>query len=255
VGLTALVGGCRDDGVTIAFRPVTGARYDYRTHVASVAVTTLPGERPVTRTDETNLAAAQEVLDADDQGVQVEVVLSRPGIGSRTFTVRFDRAAQLTRVEQVEGIPAEALGDLGLSEIFPAAAGAPPDSELSPGDRWTVDDEVQLDGQSDPVRLAGEGRLVSVGVEGGDEVATVRTTTALPVRTTTRTSAGTQELDGSQTTTSTVVYDLADGSVRRATAVTTATFRLVLSPPAGTPGTPVRGTLELSIRSEVVRQA
>jgi hypothetical protein len=36
--------------------------------------------------------------------------------------MRFDRAAQLTAVESVEGIPAEALGSLGLSEIFPAAA-------------------------------------------------------------------------------------------------------------------------------------
>jgi hypothetical protein len=194
------------------------------------------------------------VLDVGDDGVRVEVALTRAGIGTRTFVVRFDRAAQLTTVEQVEGIPAAALGELGLSEIFPAAAGAPPDRPLAPGERWVVDDEVLLDaGDGVPTRLSGDGRLVELGVEDGDETATVTTRTRLPVETTTASTTGTRTLVGTQISEVTATFDLADGGLRRAEAVTVGQFRLRLGPPEGGAGDPYEGTLSVEVRSTVTR--
>jgi hypothetical protein len=113
--------GCTaDDGrVTLAFEPEEGAEEAYETVIESTTFTDLPGTPAVTETDQTGLRTTQRVLDVSDGGVRVEVALNRPGIGTRTFVVRLDRAAQLTTVEEVEGVPAAALGDLGLSEIFP----------------------------------------------------------------------------------------------------------------------------------------
>ena len=192
--------GCGDgDGrVTIAFRPPVGyrARLRHRGRIHDDAPT-CPARRRRPAVDRTRLDATQLVLEPDGPGVRVEVALSRTGIGTRTFVMRFDRAAQLTAVEEVEGIPAEALGDLGLSEIFPAAAGAPPEEPLAPGDRWTIDDEVLL-GDGAPTRLEGEGRLVELGVDDGHDTATVQSTTALGVSTRTEATTGTRALDGEQ---------------------------------------------------------
>src|SRR5205085_12067235 len=168
-----------------------------------------------------DFTASHRVLDAHNGTTRVEVRLERQGGGERTFIMRFDRAAQLTAVESVEGIPAEVLGSLGLSEIFPAAAGAPPARPLRPGDHWVIDDQVQLAGMDAPTRLAGAGHLVQLGVVDGHKTATVSSTTTLPLTSTSATSDGVQTLTGTQITTITVVYDLADGSVRHSTAATT----------------------------------
>jgi hypothetical protein len=251
-----LLGACDDDGaVELAFRPAEGAELRYRTAVESVTVTDVPCEPPSTRTDRTTLETTQRVLEVGDDGVRVEVSLSRAGIGTRTFVVRFDRAAQLTEVEEVEGIPAAALGELGLSEVFPAAAGAPPDRPLAPGDRWTIDDEVQLDAGGQPTRLRGQGRLVELGVEDGRDTATVETTATLPVVTSTTSSSGTRDLVGEQTTEVVATYDLADGALLRASSVTVGSFDVVLGPPPGGAGDPCSGSLGVEVRSAVTRTA
>lgn len=256
VAVVLLAAGCEDDGtVELTFRPATGDQLAYETEVESTTATDVPCQPPSRRTDRATLATTQEVLDVGDDGVLVEVVLSRRGIGARTFVVRFDRAAQLTAVEEVEGIPASALGELGLSEVFPAAAGAPPDRPLAPGDRWVIDDAVTLEAGGDPTRLRGDGRLVGLGVEGGRRTATVETTTRLPVTTSTSSADGTRTLDGDQVTEVVATYDLDDGALVRASSVTTGTFAFVLGPPPGGSGDPCRGTLEVEVRSRVRRVA
>lgn len=249
-----LVAGCGDDDgrVTLAFRPPEGTELRYTTEVESSTTTDLPCQPPETRTDRTSLESTQVVLEHDGAAVRVEVALTRPGIGTRTFVVRFDRAAQLTAVESVEGIPAEALGDLGLSEIFPAAAGAPPEAPLAPGDRWRIDDAVDLDGDQ-PTRLVGEGRLVSLGVIDDHDTATIESTTDLAVRTSTAATTGTRTLTGNQHSEVRAVYDLDTGALRRAEADTTGTFDLVLGPPPGGEGDPCVGTLTVELRSTVIR--
>lgn len=254
--LVLFAAACGEDGrVELTFRPDEGAEYTYEATVSSTTATDVPCQPPARRTQRTTLAAVHRVLDVGGEGVRVEVALSRPGVGTRTVVVRFDRAAQLTAIEEVEGIPTAALGELGLSEVFPAAAGAPPDRPLAPGDRWIVDDEVRLDADSEPTRLRGEGRLVELGVEGGHDTATVSTTTRLPVATSTASATGTRSLDGEQRTVVTATYDLADGALRRASSVTTGSFELVLGPPPGGAGDPCVGTLDVEVRSEIDRQA
>ena len=246
--------GCGDgDGrVTIAFRPPVGSRFAYVTEVESTTTTDLPCQAAATRVDRTRLDATQLVLEPDGPGVRLEVALSRTGIGTRTFVMRFDRAAQLTAVEEVEGIPAAALGDLGLSEIFPAAAGAPPEEPLAPGDRWTIDDEILL-GDSAPTRLEGEGRLVELGVEDGHDTARVQSTTALGVSTRSEATTGTRALDGEQVSEIEAVYDLDTGALRHAVADTVGRFQLALGPPTGGSGDPCVGTLTVELHSTVTR--
>lgn len=242
-----------DDGrVALTYRPAEGTETRYVTEVSSTTISAglEPCQAADTRTDRTRLDASQRVLDRDGSVVRVEVALSREGIGTRTFVVRFDRAAQLTAVESVEGIPAAALGDLGLSEIFPAAAGAPPDEPLAPGDRWTIDDEIDL-GDDAPTRLRGDGRLVSLGVVDGVDTATVRSSTDLDVRTSTAATTGTRTLDGTQHSEVEAVYDLDTGLLRRAEADTIGTFDLLLGPPPGGEGDPCAGTLTVQLHSEV----
>jgi hypothetical protein len=249
-----LASSCRDDHVKIVFDPKPGTVLAYDVHVVQSSTTALAGQAPQSSSSPpADLTARQRVLDANGGTTRVEVELARAGIGTRTFIMRFDRAAQLTAVESVEGIPADALGSLGLSEIFPASAGAPPDRPLRPGDRWNIDDRVQLAGMDAPARLVGVGRLVELGVVDGHNTATVSSSTTLPLTSTSSTPQGVQRLSGVQTTTITVVYDLDNGAVRHSRAETTGRFDVVLSPPAGQPGTPIPGTLTVDVKSEISR--
>lgn len=252
--VAVVASGCRDDHVTIAYQPRPGAIFTYAIHVVSTTTNSFPG-RPISQPPgvPADFIASHRVLDARNGTTRVEVRLAREGLGERTFVMRFDRAAQLTAVESVEGIPAEALGSLGLSEIFPVAAGAPPDRPLRPGDHWAIDDQVQLAGMDAPARLTGTGHLVQLGVIDGHKTATVTSATTLPLTSTTTRSDGVQTLTGTQTTTITVVYDLVDGSVRHSTAATAGHFDVFLRPPSGQPGAPIKGTVTVDLRSEIRR--
>jgi hypothetical protein len=243
---------CADDTVRVAFRPAAGARYAYEVEVEATTVTEIEGRAPVRETERFVLDVEHDVLAADGDSRRVEVRVRVPGGEQRRFVVRLDRAAQLAEVQRIEGLPAQALGSLGLSEIFPAAAGAPPDRPLAPGDRWRVDDPVELPGQ-ERTRLRGSGRLAALGVVAGREVATIENRFDLTVRGTSELSLGRFRLDGRQTTASTASHDLADGAVENVEAVTRGRFRLTLLPPDGTDGPEIPGTLRIEIRSQTRR--
>ncbi|MGH9179018.1 MAG: hypothetical protein ACRD0N_10750, partial [Acidimicrobiales bacterium] len=170
-----LTAGCREDTVRLSFRPAPGQRATYRIDVRAVAVTTIGDEAPRRRVTDTELRAEHRVLDSGPDGSRVEVRLHTEEDGpAAVFEVRFDRGGQPTEVQRIEGLPAGALGDLGLSEIFPAAAAAPPDRPLSPGDRWELDQPVG--GAGAAARLDGRGRLVALRQAGGRPLAEVEST-------------------------------------------------------------------------------
>lgn len=252
VAAAASLGGCQPDTVDLAYRPAPGARYAYAVDVRSSTTTTLPGQEPRTTDDDFVLAARHRVLDAGSEGSRVEVTLDSPGRDERTFVVRLDRAAQLSEVQRIEGLPARVLGNLGLSEIFPAAAGAPPRRPLAPGDRWPIDEPVRLAG-GPTLRLRGDGRLTALGVVDGREVATVESKVRLPVRATVDEGGRKVRLTGTQRTTMTASHSLEDGAVESVVAVTQARFGLELVPPEGTNSPPVRGVLRLEVRSTTRR--
>lgn len=240
------LGACDERAVRLEYRPGAGERAAYALEVTTVTTTALKGESSRTKEDAFSLHVAHRVL---SEGTRVAVRLMGPGDAPRDFVVRLDRAGQLTSVDTVEGLPAEALGDLGLSEVFPASVTAPPRRPLRPGDRWVVDSSVLLAG-APPARLIGRGRLASVGVSGGDELATVETDVSLPVdRVTATDGGGTARFVGTQRTRVRSTHRLRDGVLRSARAQTTGRFELTLSPAAADGGPPVTGRLTVVVTS------
>ena len=242
----ALVSSCRPEGVRLGFRPRPGAQYTYRVEVHAEVVTRIGDAEPRRRVDDDVIEARHNVLSSGSRSARVEVRLRGEGVAPRTFVVRLDRAAQLAEVEAIEGLPASALGTLGLSEIFPAAAGAPPDRVLAPGDRWHIDEPVVLPGATRS-RLRGEGRLVGLGVVDGREVARVDSTFRLPVERTSDEAQGRIVLRGEQVVTSKFTSGVLDGAVEKVETETRGTFRLSLMPKGSTAAVP--GELTLIVRS------
>jgi hypothetical protein len=251
VAALVMLAGCQADTVRVAFRPQVGSQYRYEVVVRTVTTIRLGGAAPERTVDQARLVTDQTVLSAGADGIRVAVELRRPGSTPRRFVVRFDRAAQLTAVESIEGLPTSVLGPLGISEIFPAAAGAPPDRPLSAGERWSIDDRLRLPGSS-ASRLRGGGHLVELGLLGGRKVASIRSETRLPVSTTSQLRGGQLSLTGVETTDSSATRELADGAVARASSTTRGTFDVTLASPTSG-GSPVGGTMELEVTSTTRR--
>ena len=244
--------GCDKQSVHVGYRPEAGTTYRYEIKVQSVTTTLLHDEPPQRSVDELTLESRDTVLSAGPGEVKVEVRLRRAGSPERTFQVRFDRGAQLAGVDEVDGLPPEVLGPVGLPEFLPAAATAPPDRPLSPGEKWKIDATSTLPGAG-AVRLEGTGRLAKVTTSGGRKVASIKAVTRLPLTSTTRVGDTTVTLTGTETTESTAVRSLVDGSVEEATALTKGTYALSLSPGPGARPAPVSGTMSVEIRSQTRR--
>ena len=153
-----------EDKVQVAFRPKVGDTFRYELKVRSVTETRLGTAAPERTVDEAVLEATDTVLEAGPEEVRVQVVLRRSGSPDRSFVVRFDRAAQLSGVETVEGLPPGVLGPLAFPEFLPAAAAAPPNRMLSPGreveDRLPARPPGRGGGPLRGHRAAGEGGVV-----------------------------------------------------------------------------------------------
>jgi hypothetical protein len=249
VCLTATFTSCRSGSVHIAYRPAPGTVQRYTVHVRSRAVTRIEGQAPDRTEQSSTLEVTHRVLDRRGGTFDVQIKVRDSAGAVRTFVVRLDRAAQLTEVRRVEGLPASIFEDAGLTELFPAAAGAPPSRALSPGERWVIDEPVDLPGLQ-ASRLRGTGRLTVLGESSGRPLATVESRYVLPVRGATSGPDQRLLLDGDQTTFTRSVRDLGDGSVRRATARTSGHFRVTILPPPGAANSAsVQGTLDVEVVS------
>ncbi|HEX2700264.1 MAG TPA: hypothetical protein VHM89_08705 [Acidimicrobiales bacterium] len=245
-----LLPACGSGTVRISYRPAVGAVAVYRTSVRAVTVTSIGDEVPRRRVTSSALTAHHRVLESGPDGTRVEVRLHEQGVPDATFVVRFGRAGQLSEVQRIEGVPADVLGGLGVSEIFPAGAAAPPARPLAPGDRWAVDGPVRLaDAGPSTARLAGHGRLVALAVAAGKSLARVDTDYRLPVRRTAADTGGRLALEGTLATRARVDYDLDDHEVDTVTARTTGRYAVTLLPPPGVSGVPVPGTLDVDVWS------
>jgi len=243
---------CKPATVTVAFRPRAGTEYRYDVRVHSTTVTHLGDTEPETSVDDAVLRSDGTVLSAGAGEVKMRVQLRRAGSPDRTFVVRLDRAAQLAGVETVEGLPPSVLGPDALPEILPGAPAAPPDRPLAPGDRWDIDLQPDLAGAAG-TRLQGSGRLVELRLLDGRKVASTSAVTRIPLTSSERVRRGILALDGVATTESTAVRALTDGAVEEATSITRGRFDVTLSPPPGSPGDPLTGTLSIEVRSETRR--
>ncbi|HEV2070781.1 MAG TPA: hypothetical protein VGR26_13390 [Acidimicrobiales bacterium] len=241
---------CREGTVRLTFRPEAGTTYRYEVEVRTVSEVRMGTGAPEIREEDVVLTAEHTVLRAGEDGVEVRVLLQEPGGPERVFEVVFDRAAQLEEVQSIEGVPDDRLGTLGISEIFPAAAGAPPDRPLAPGASWIIDDAIQLpDGSAAATELTGSGRLVELAVVEGVEVARLASAARLPLESMQASPAGSLHLSGSQVTEYAATHDLDDGAVREATSNTVGNFDLEIGPPLGFDSEPVSGTLRVEVSS------
>jgi hypothetical protein len=248
-----LLGACKPGAVRVDFRPRSGSTYTYAIDVKAATTTAIDGRAPTVSTSDEHLEARHVVQAIEGGGVVVDVKVTGSNAPERTFEVTLDRAASLVEVQRIEDIPASVLGDLGLSEVFPAAAGAPPDRRLRPGARWTIDEPVTLPGIQ-TVRLTGSGRLVELGVVDGRQVATIKSTYHLPVRQTSQGAEGVVTLDGTQSTQTTATHALKDGAVESVRARTTGRFAMTLAPPPGQAGPELKGHLDLEVESTTRRR-
>jgi hypothetical protein len=251
-GVVAVIAGgaCSDPAIRLSYRPAVGTRTSYELHVTTSSTTKLVGEAPQARHDAFVLRSDQQVRAArPGEDTQVAVRLSGGGQEPHDFLVRLDRAGQLATVESVEGVPSSSLGNLGISELLPSAAGALPRAALHPGDRWRISQRLRV-GSARAGRLVGWGRLASLGVSDGTDQAVVDSEVALPVdRTTDSDNGGTIRLVGAVRTTMHVVQRVKDGVVLRARARSIGTYKVTLSPPTFGGGPPVSGTLTVMVSS------
>lgn len=249
--LAGLVGAaCNDPAVRLTYRPAVGTRTTYELRVRTSTVTRLEGEAPQSRNDAFVLRSDQKVRGARGRrDTQVAVRLTGDGQTPRNFVVRLDRAGQLATIETIEGVPSASLGNLGISELLPSAAGALPQHALRPGDRWKIGQLLRI-GRARAGRLVGWGRLASLGVAGGTKQAVVDTEVALPVdRTTFRESGGTIRLQGAVRTVMHVIQRVNDGLVLQAEARSVGRYNVTLSSPTIDGGPPVNGSLTVIVSS------
>jgi hypothetical protein len=240
------------DKVQVAYRPQVGDSYRYELKVKSVTETRLGTTTPERTVDEATLEATDTVLAAGPEEVRVQVVLRRSGSPDRSFVVHFDRGAQLSGVESVEGLPPGVLGPLAFPEFLPAAAAAPPTRKLATGEKWKIDSRPVLPGGVE-AHFEGTGRLVKVGSAGGRKVASLKSETRLPLVSSSKVGAVTVALEGVETTTASATRELADGSVHSASSLTKGDFQVTLTGPGGDDAAPVTGTMTVEVRSETRR--
>lgn len=253
--MVGMLAACRDHTVVLGFDPKPGDRYRYRVEVTSESTLSLDDGTDERRSDRVVLEATHTVLEPDGGATRVRVELQDPlgAVRPRTFIVRYDRAGQLSGIDQLEALPADLLGDLGLSEIFPAAVGAPPDRPLSPGERWEIEADVELPGLEEG-RIAGAGRLVSLGVTDVGSVATIATATTFELERSRVTNGSRTRVRGTQVNESSVTRSISDGAVAEATALTRGRYAIALEPDgAAAGGLSVTGVLSLTVRSSTTR--
>jgi hypothetical protein len=243
---------CEEHTVAVRFDAGVGDRWVLRSTIETEVVRTIAEERSVERT-RSRLRATESVIDVDDAGYDVEVTVARDGADPRTYEVRFDRSGRLSAIGLAGEDPTEALG-VPLATDLPADVISPPAGRLEPGERWEIDRRVRLPGRPAPVRVRGAGRIDSLGVEGGRDVARAVVEVVVPVRSQSETPAGRITLVGSQTVTARTAYDLVDGTARRERTTIAGDTDLVVEPPAGVDAPPVPGSLRYDVRTETDRR-
>lgn len=246
-----VVTACEPHTVSVGFTPEVGDRFRYRSAVTSEVTRTVEGEVEHI-TDDAVLETVERVVAIGDEGVRVEVTVSRDDALPRTFEAVLDRASRLTAIDLVEGVPAEALG-LELGTELPADVASPPSGPLEPGTRWTIAEPVTLEGVAEPAVITGAGRIEALGVEDGTEVAIAVVDLVVPVRSVVETDDGRVTLFGSQTTSSETAYALHDGSLWRDHTVITGTVSLIIEPPSGIDVQPVEASIVYEVETRTRR--
>ncbi len=242
---------CDPGTVAIRFDPAVGDTYRFRSDISTHVIRTLDGETTVEDADSV-LDATEVVTAVDGAEITIDVTLERDGATQRSYEVRFDRADRLTAIDLVEGVPADALG-LDLANDLPADIASPPSGPLEPGTTWEIERVVEVAGQPDPIVVEGIGRIDSLGVVDGHDVAVVEVDLTVPIRSVIETADGVVTVRGTQTSASRTTYDLDDGAAREDRTDITGDVDVVVRPPDGIVAEPVDGAIRYEIGTRTVR--
>lgn len=249
---TTLLAACDPHTITIQFDPEVGDRFQFRSRIRTEFNRTLDGAADEVVVDESVLDATESVTDVDDAEVTVDVIIARDGAPARSYSARFDRGDHLTAVNLIEGTPADSVG-VDLATDLPADLASPPAGPIEPGTRWTI--ERTIDTGDGEIVVTGTGRIRSLGVEDGRDVAVVEVSLRVPIRSTLELPNGLTRLDGVQVSESVTTYDIADGTVRSDTTEITGEVEVVVEPPAGIAAEPVPGTITYTVSTDTDRIA
>lgn len=250
--LAALIAaGCNDtERVDLVFRAAPGSHANYSIVVDAEVVTQLAGPAETTR-ERIEFTADQLVLTRSADEAALHITMTKGDERPRVFEVRLDPRGGLAEVDRVEGLPVEALGELGPSRLILLASGLLPGRPLQVGGAWDIERDLELPEGSG--RLTGEGRLENLRIEEGVDLARIRAVTSLPVERELELPRGKVRLAGTEHTTATLDYGVADGTVHRAHSVTKGRFTLVVLPPGGETLPPVEGELRVRVESRTSR--
>ncbi len=248
--VTALAG-CRASTVTIAFDPAAGDRYHVESQVDTEIARSVSGTVDRNRAT-SHLDATERVVSVHDHEVSIEVTVVRDGGAPRTYEASFDPTGRLSSIDLVEGVPVQALG-LDLATDLPADISSPPARPLAPGETWTIERDIPDPNGGRPFAVRGSGRLASLGVVDGDEVAVVVVQLEVPVRSVTDTEDGRVTVRGSQTVVSRTTYALSDGAARSDRTRIEGRAKVTVDPPAGIVAPPVSGSIRYSVATETHR--
>lgn len=249
--LALVLAACDPGTVGIRFDPEIGDTYRFRSDITTRVVRTIDDETSVEDADSV-LDATEVVTAVDDDEITVAVTLERDGATQRSYEVRFDRGDRLTAIDLVEGVPADALG-LDLANDLPADIASPPAGPLEPGERWEIRRRVDVAGQPDPIVVEGVGRVDSLGVVDGNDVAVVVVELSVPIQSVIETSDGIVTVSGTQTSSTRTTYDLDDGAARQDRTDITGDVAVVVEPPRGVEADPVEGAIRYEIETRTVR--
>lgn len=251
IALTLALVACDPATVGIRFDPAVGDTYRFRSDISTRVVRTIDDETTVEDADSV-LDATEVVTAVDDDEITVAVTLERDGATQRSYEVRFDRGDRLTAIDLVEGVPADALG-LDLANDLPADIASPPAGPLEPGETWQIRRVVEVAGQPDPIVVEGVGRIDSLGVVDGNDVAVVVVDLSVPIRSVIETPDGTVRVEGTQSSSTRTMYDLDDGAAREDHTDITGEVDVIVDPPAGVEADPVDGEIRYEIETRTVR--
>lgn len=254
LAVTSLVAlaGCEPHTVAIDFDPEIGDRYRLRSVIDTEVSRTIQDETTVDRSTG-RLLATERIVDVGEDDVEVEVTVVRDGAAARTYEARFGRTGRLSTIVSVEGLPTDVVG-VDLAAELPSDIASPPAGRLEPGTTWIIDRRITLAGRPGTVRARGSGRIDTLGVEDGHEVAVAIVELTVPVRTVVGSEGGRVTLVGTQTARSETAYDLADGTARRDRTEIVGETDAIVEPPAGVAAPPVRGTVRYEITTESDRR-
>ncbi len=249
--LAFVVAACDPHTVAIRFDPAVGDGYRFRSDITTEIERTIDGAT-TGEDSESVLVATERIVAVDDDEVTVEVTLERDGSTQRTYEVRFDRGDRLTAIDLVEGVPADALG-LDLATDLPGDVASPPDGPLEPGVSWEIARTFAPAGRDALVTVRGRGRVESLGVVDGNDVAVIVVELSVPIRSRIDTADGVVTVRGTQSSTSRTTYDLDDGAARGDDTEIRGTVEVLVEPPAGIVAAPARGTIGYRIDIATVR--